>query len=107
MLADSYCAVTLIPEISYTVYQVNVTIIRNIKNHYHHFPNNWTRANFSSMDAFGLVPSVKNFQESQLAQLLYTTQHRTVLIVFPLTLWTITIAQALCTRGEDEAQLLK
>jgi len=26
------------------VYQINATIIRNIHNHYHHLPNNWTGA---------------------------------------------------------------
>jgi len=46
ILADNYWAVTLIPEISDPVYQVNVIIIRNIHNHHHHLPNNWTGAKF-------------------------------------------------------------
>jgi len=37
----------LIPENSDPVYQINVTIIRNIHNHHHHLSNNWTGANFS------------------------------------------------------------
>jgi len=34
------------------------------------------------------------------AQLLYTIQHRTVLIIFPLILWTIIIDKMLFTGGE-------
>jgi len=34
------------------------------------------------------------------AQLSYTTQHRTVLLIFPLILWTIIIAEMLFTGGE-------
>jgi len=49
------------------LYHVNVTIIRNIHNHHHHLSDNWTGANFYDwMDAFVVVPSVKNFQEDQL-----------------------------------------
>jgi len=44
LLADNW-AVTLMPEINDSVYQVNVTIIRNIRNHHYHLPNNWTRGN--------------------------------------------------------------
>ena len=55
----------LIPEISDSVYQVNVTIIRNIHNH-HHLPNNCTGANILWLDAFVVAPSVKNFQVEQL-----------------------------------------
>ena len=42
ILAD--WTVMLIPEISDPRYQVNVTIIRNIHNHHHYLPNNWTGA---------------------------------------------------------------
>ena len=35
-------------------------------------------------------------------QLLYTTQHRTVLVIFPLILQTIIIAQTISTGGEGE-----
>jgi len=36
------------------------------------------------------------------AQLSYTTQHRTVLIIFPLILQTIIIAQTMATGGEGD-----
>jgi len=36
------------------------------------------------------------------AQLSYTVQQRTVLIIFPLILWTIIIAQMLSTGGEAD-----
>ena len=55
----------LIPEISDSVCQINVTIIRHIHNHYHHLPNTWTGTKFIRPDAFVFVPSVKNFQDGQ------------------------------------------
>ena len=65
ILADNYWVATLIPEISDSVDQVNVTIIRNIYNH-HHLPNNCTGANILWLDAFVVAPSVKNFEVEQL-----------------------------------------
>jgi len=38
------------------------------------------------------------------AQPLYTTQHRTVLIVFPLIFQTVIIAQMISTGGEGEGE---
>jgi len=43
--ADNYWPAMLIHEINDSVYQVNVTIIRNTHSH-HHLPNNWTGSNF-------------------------------------------------------------
>jgi len=52
ILTDSYWPAMLILEISYPVYQVNVTIMRNIHNHHHHLSNNWTAAICMSLLSF-------------------------------------------------------
>jgi len=45
----------------------------------------------------------KTHKKQTYAQLSYTLQHRTVVTIFPLILWTITIAQTLSTGGEEAA----
>jgi len=62
----------------------------------------------SALEALAMMRYINlRFTLHYITQPSYTTQHRTVLIILPLILQTIVIAQMMSTRGEWERTSLK